>query len=312
MLSVLPAVDGLSVAVLNRQRSPQLFSSRPAGAVRTLVAVGAAIVLMVFDHQSGGLQRMHATLSALVYPLQKAVDVPSEIAGWAREKLATHATLVSENEDLRQRLQQAEAQLQQLAALDQENARLRALMQANTRLPGRLSGAELMAADLDPFRHRVIVDKGAGDGVFEGQTVLDSSGIVGQVTRVEPWVSEVTLISDPGQAIQVEINRTGLRTLAVGSAELDQLSLPYLTNNADVKPGDLLVSSGLGGRYPAGYPVGAVTRFERNPAENFATAAASTSADLIHGRVVLLYWPPPPAEHASKPAATVAAPRKKP
>jgi len=300
------------MSILGRQRSPQLFSSRPAGAVRTLAAIAACVLLMVYDHRSGGLQHMHAALSTLVYPLQKTVDVPSEIAGWTREKLATHSALVDENAGLNRRLQEAQVQLQQLAALDQENARLRQLMQANVRLPGRMSGAELQAADLDPFRHRVIIDKGTSDGVFEGQTVLDSAGIVGQVTRVEPWVSEVTFVSDPGQAIQVEVNRTGLRTLAVGTAELEQLSLPYLTNNADVKVGDLLVSSGLGGRYPPGYPVGVVTRFERNPAEPFATAAAGTVADLSHGRNVLLYWPPPPPERASKPAASVPASRKKP
>jgi rod shape-determining protein MreC len=117
------------------------------------------------------------------------------------------------------------------------------------------------------------------------------------VTRAVLVASEVTLVSDPSQAIQVEVNRTGLRTLAEGSADLTQLSLPYVTNNADIKQGDLLVSSGLGGHYPQGYPVGVVTQFDRDPAEPFAHVAARTAADLNHGHEVLLYWPaaPPPA-----------------
>ena len=281
------------MAVLRRQRSPQLFSSRPAGAVRTLLLIIASITLMAYDRQHDHLESMHAALSSLVYPLQWAVNAPHALADWTGDKLATHAELTRENADLKSRLQDAEVRLQQLAALELENNRLRVLMQANTRVEGRISVAQIIAADMDPFRHVVTINKGEIDAVYVGQVVLDANGIVGQVTRTAPYSAEVTLISDPTQAIQVEVNRTGLRTLAVGSASLEELSLPYLTNNADVKPGDLLVSSGLSGRYPAGYPVGTVQTFQRNPAAPFASVDAQTAADLTHGHHVLLYWPPP-------------------
>lgn len=304
------------MAVLRRQRTPQLFSSRPAGALRTLFLISLSIVLMVYDHQTGRLKQMHAALATVVYPVQVIVDAPHSLLHWAGEKLATHITLVNENAELKGRLLQADAALQQFAALQQENQRLRELMQATEHVSGRVTVAVIVSAALDPFRHMVVIDKGTQDGVSEGQTVLDAYGIVGQVTRAEPLASEVTLISDPGQAIQVEVNRTGLRTLAVGSADLSQLTLPYVTNAADVKEGDLVVSSGLGGRYPAGYPVGVISHFERNPAEPFAHVSARTAADLSHGHEVLLYWPdqaPPQTELAPKaaPTAKPAKPGKK-
>ncbi|HEV2109756.1 MAG TPA: rod shape-determining protein MreC [Gammaproteobacteria bacterium] len=301
------------MAVLRRRRSPQLFSSKPAGALRTLLLIAVSIMLMVYDHRSGGLRRMHAALSTVVYPVQAMVNVPHALLLWAGDKIRTHVALVDDNSALRNRVQIADTQLQQLAALEQENTRLRALLQATARVPGRISVAELIAADLDPFRHLVVIDKGTGDGVYAGQTVLDESGIVGQVSRADPLDSEITLITDPSQAIQVVVNRTGLRTLAVGSADLEQLSLPYITNDSDIKVGDLLVSSGLGGHYPVGYPVGTVTKFERNPTEPFATVTASTAADLSHGREVLLYWPPAPLPEVTlskKEAAPAVAPKK--
>ena len=307
------------MAVLRRQRSPQLFSSRPAGALRTLLLIAASVLLMVYDRQSGRLQQMHAALSTIVWPVQAVVNAPHAMLLWAEDKLATHAALVNENDALKNDLKLSAAQLQEYAALEQENMRLRALLQATSRVSGRISVAQLLAEDLDPFRHMVVIDKGSQDGVYAGQTVLDENGVVGQVTRADPLTSEVTLISDPSQAIQVEVNRTGLRTLAVGGADLEQLSLPYLTNAADVKEGDLLVTSGLGGHYPPGYPVAMVTRFERDPAEPFARVAARTAADLSHGHSVLLYWPPAPLSEVSvskKPAPPPPPPksgrRKKP
>lgn len=296
------------MAVFRRQRSPQLFSSRPAGALRTLLFICLSIMMMVYDHQTGRLRKIHAALATLVYPVQLVVDAPHALLTWAGDKLATHSALVTENAQLKSQLLQANVNLQTLASLEQENQRLRNLMQATAQMGGRVSVALILSADLDPFRHVMVIDKGTHEGVYEGQTVLDAYGIVGQVTRADPLASEVTLVSDPGQAIQVEVNRTGLRTLAVGTADLTQLSLPYVTNNADVKQGDLLVSSGLGAHYPQGYPVGVVTQFDRDPAEPFAHVGARTAADLNHGHEVLLYWPaqaPPAAQLPPKPAPAV-------
>lgn len=290
-----------------RERTPLLFSSHPAGALRTLLLVIACIALMFYDHQRGRLEQVHAALSALVYPVQAAVNVPYALAGWAREKLATHMSLVHENTELHQQTLAQAVALQRLTSLEQENARLRALMGASSVVPGRVVVAEILSVDLDPFRHRVVINKGSRDGVFDGQTLMDAHGIVGQVLRADPFSSEAAFITDPSQAIQVEIGRTGLRTLVVGSADVNTLSLPYLPNNADVQVGDELVSSGLGGRYPKGYPVGVVNQVTRDPAEAFATVTARPAADLTHGHNVLLYFPvekpapvPKPEVHAKQ------------
>lgn len=276
---------------VGRQHAPSLFSSNPAGTLRTLLLVIACIALMFYDHQRGRLEHVHAALAALVYPVQAAVDAPYALAGWAREKLATHVALVNENSGLRQQELTQAVQLQRLASLEQENERLRSLMGASKEVPGRVVVAEMLGVDLDPFRHRVVINKGSADGVFDGQTLLDAQGIVGQIIRTDPISSEAAFITDPSQAIQVEIGRTGLRTLAVGTADVNTLSLPFLANNADVKVGDTLVSSGLGGRYPKGYPVGIIKSMQRDPAESFAIVTAQPSADLNHGHTVLLYFP---------------------
>jgi rod shape-determining protein MreC len=279
------------------RRSPRLFTRNPAGALRTLLLIVACIVLMFYDHQRGHLEKVHAALSTLVYPIQAAVNAPYALAGWAGEKLATHTSLVRENSAMQQQLLIDAAQLQRLTALQQENARLRDLLNAGTRVDGHVMAAMLLAVDMDPFRHIITVDKGTQAGVFVGQTLLDAHGIIGQIIRTDPLSSEAALITDPNQAIPVQINRNGLRTLALGTADADMLSLPYLANNADVQVGDLLVTSGLGGRYPAGYPVALVTRVQRNPAEPFATVSARPVAELDRGHAILLFFPsvaPPP------------------
>ena len=284
------------------QRSPRLFTRNPAGSLRTLLLIAACIVLMFYDHQRGHLAKVHAALSTVVYPIQEAVNAPYVLANWAGEQLAAHSTLVRENAAMQRRLLADSAQLQQLAALEQENTRLRALLQAGARVNGQVMAATLLAVDMDAFRHVITIDKGTRAGVFDGQTLLDAHGIIGQIIRTDPWSSEAALITDPNQAIPVQINRTGLRTLAIGTADVNKLSLPYLANNADVQVGDLLVTSGLGGRYPPGYPVAIVTRVQHDPAQPFANVSAKPVAELDRGHTVLLFFPsvaprsPPPSK----------------
>lgn len=257
---------------------------------------------MAYDHERGHLEKVHAVLSTVVYPLQLAVNAPYAVAGWATDTLDTHASLVRKNAELRQLVLLDSMRLQKFAALEQANKHLRSLLQASARVTGRVVMARLLATDMDPFRHRVVIDQGAHDGVQPGQVVLGAHGVIGQVIRVGPFSSEAAMITDPSQAIQVQINRTGLRTLAIGTGDADVLSLPYLANNTDVKAGDLLVTSGLAGRYPPGYPVATVTAIHRDPANPFASVTARPLAHLDHGHEVLLYFPARPRPKVSVPS----------
>jgi rod shape-determining protein MreC len=168
-----------------------------------------------------------------------------------------------------------------------------------------------MDVDLDAFRERVLVDKGASQGVFVGQSVLDSGGVFGQVARIEQYTSEVILISDPAHAIPVQINRTGLRTVAVGTGDTSRLKLPYLPTSADVQVGDLLVTSGLGGGFPVGYPVGTVARVRRDPAQSLAEVDIRPAAALDRSRELMFVWlkpsPVPTEADAAKGSPSTAA-----
>jgi rod shape-determining protein MreC len=150
--------------------------------------------------------------------------------------------------------------------------------------------AEILSVDLDPYRHRIALNRGAHDDVFVGQALLDADGVVGQVTRVDPIGAEAILISDPSHATPVELNRNGLRTVAIGTGDVSRMDLPFLPNSADIRVGDLLVSSGLGEAFPAGYPVARVTRVQRRPGDPFARVEAEPTAALNREREVLLVW----------------------
>jgi rod shape-determining protein MreC len=167
--------------------------------------------------------------------------------------------------------------------------------------------ASILNVDLDPFRHRVLVDKGAREGVFKGQAVLDAEGIFGQVAQVHAETAEVILITDAEHAIPVQSNRSGLRTIAVGTGDSGRLSLPFVTGESDLKAGDLLISTGIGGVFPRGYPVAEVTRVDRTPAATFALVDARPTARLDRNREVLLVWFTPPVAPAEPAADTAAA-----
>ncbi|NIM31733.1 MAG: rod shape-determining protein MreC, partial [Pseudomonas stutzeri] len=161
-----------------------------------------------------------------------------------------------------------------------ENARLRALLDSTEKVGDRVLIAEILSVDMDPFRHRILVNKGSADGVYVGQALIDAEGVVGQVTRDQVFSAEAILITDIDHALPVELVRNRLRTIAVGTGDLARLSLPYLPRNGDVREGDLLVTSGLGGTFPAGYPVGSVSQVRSDSGQPFLEVSAEPTAAL--------------------------------
>jgi len=275
--------------------------------MRLFLLAVLSISLMILDHRQGHLDRIRDVLSYAVYPVRAAVDLPFSISSWLGRNLRERAALIDENEQLHREQLENSARLQRLAALESENKRLRELMQSSARVENRVLVAEIMAVDLDPYRQKIIINKGERDEVFTGQALLDASGIVGQVTRTDSLSAEALLISDASHALPVEVNRNGLRSIAVGTGDISSLSLPFLPNNADIRAGDLLVSSGLGGTFPRGYPVAVVQSVARDLGEPFARVLAQPSAALGSIREVLLVFQSDSAqenESAEQPADT--------
>jgi len=280
-----------------------------------------SLVIMFMDHRQHHLETIRSGLSILIYPLQYAVNIPSHVTQWADTSLSLHSSLVEENRALKAQLFEQQTRMLTFAALENENQRLRELLQSANRSWERVQIAELLAVDLDPFRRQMLLNKGSSDGIFEGQPLLDAHGVMGQVIRVNTFNSTAVLLTDPSHAIPVQVNRNGLRAIALGTGTADELDIPHIPNNTDIEVGDLLVSSGLGQRFPADYPVAEVVAVVRDPREPFARITARPTAHLEQAREVLLVWPqehgetPPaqpvatvPSARASKPAPAVSAP----
>jgi rod shape-determining protein MreC len=254
------------------------------------VAVIASIALLVTEHRSTQLNTLRMSLSYLVDPLKYIVDMPSAIINRASESLGSYASLVSENASLRDEQLVRQTQLLKLDALEKENVRLRALLENSFKLGEQVLIAELLSINTAPYEHILVVNKGTNFGVHEQQPVLDANGVVGQVFRALPLTSEIMLITDPNHAIPVQINRNGLLTIAVGSGQLNQLNLPFLPSNADIRPGDLLITSGLGGTFPQGYPVAVVDEFTSQPNKPFANITATPKSLLDRNRELMIVW----------------------
>ncbi len=301
------------VAFRNAESRP-ILGRGPSPGLRFFFFALVSIGLMWLDQRQGYLEAARRALSMATYPVQVAVNSPTAFWDWLHEVFATRERLQKENAQLSVRLRDADFRLMRLADLEQENLRLRGLRDATSRVAQRFVVAEILRVDLNPFRHRVIVNKGTRDGAFKGQPLLDATGIFGQITRAGTFSSEAILITDAEHAIPVQVNRNGLRTIAVGTGDLDlrRLSLPFLPTNADIKVGDLLVSSGLGGVFPPGYPVATVTKVDKGSAQTLAAISAEPAARLDRDREVLLIWtdeppidvdvaPTEPAAQGSKP-----------
>lgn len=262
----------------------------PALGTRLFLLLACSILLMVLDSREDYLQYIHSKLNVVVYPIQAAVDLPFSLADWISTSLASRRRLMAENQDLRRRQLRSDASVQKMIAIEAENARLRALMDTAALMADRTMVTEIMAIDLNPYRRLLTINKGSSAGAYRGQAVVDAFGIVGQISDLGPLSSQVLLISDPEHAVPVEVNRNGLRTIAVGTGDAQTLNLPFLPNNADIKLGDLLVTSGLGGVFPAGYPVAEVNNIEIDPSRPFAHVEATPAAELDKVRELLLIW----------------------
>lgn len=257
----------------------------------------AAIFIMAADHRHaiGGARSL---LSVAVYPLQLLTDTPIRLAESVGQSFSSYSELLRENQRLREEIAFLKTRQLKYAALEQENIRLRNLLDAANKLERQMLVAALLAIRLDPYQHVVLINKGTQAGVNEGQTVLDENGVAGQVLRASPLTSEVILITDPNHAIPIQVNRNGLLTIAMGGGQINQLILPYLPNNADIQVGDLLVTSGLGGVFPPGYPVATVTKVEPQSGRPFSMVTATPLAKLDRSRELLIT-----ARHDIDPAA---------
>jgi rod shape-determining protein MreC len=253
-----------------------------------------AVVLMAMDHRGKYVPRLRSVAEYAVEPVYHVIDWPVNAARSLYGQFEGRRSLRTENERLEKALLRQRAALQRMESLERENERLRALFQGAESQPYEYRFAELLQVDLDPFSHRVMIDRGSEDGVQPGQAVIDGAGVMGQVEDVHLHDSSVRLISDPNHALPVQISRTGLRTVAFGLGDTGRMSLPNVPREADVREGDLVVTSGLGERFPGGYPVARVTSIDRGPGRSFARVEARPLAALDRGREVLLISTPRP------------------
>lgn len=280
---------------------PTLFRDTLSVGAKLVIFAAASAALMAADHR-GRLEAPRIAISSLAHPLHFAASLPVSWFHRASAALAAREQLLEENERLRRERLLLNARAQRFAALQEENRRLKNLLESSTEiLEGQVLMAELVQVNLQPFRQQIIINKGRRDEVFKGQPVVDADGVMGQVTQVGLFSSTVLLLTDPAHSIPVQIDRNGLRSIAVGTGRGNALLLDYLPANADVKEGDLIVSSGLGGRFPPGYPVGSVTQVAHALGEPFSEVSVAPRAKFGRSREVLLLWPD--AERRGQPAA---------
>lgn len=247
---------------------------------------------MVLDHRQHYLAPARSALSTLVAPLQYAINAPIKLTENISTSLTTRQRLLAENSALRAQQLFLQAKLQKLIALEDENRQLRALLQSSLKTQNeQITVAQLLAVNTDPLTSELIIDKGTKSGVYEGQPVLDASGIMGQIIQTAPLTSRIMLITDLRSAVPVQDTHTGVRGLVVGQGSLEKLKLTDIPETVTLHVGDLLETSGLGGHYPAGYPVGVITAIHYKSGEQFTSIDVVPSAQIDRSQNVLLIWP---------------------
>ena len=258
--------------------------------LRFALLVCLSVALMIVDFRSQYAHYIRSTLALAVTPLQVVATLPQEVAERFNIWFVSSERLRGEHEELKAEYVQLRAKLQKLQALERENANLRHLLDAAKKVPDRVLMAELIEVSLDPYTHKILVDKGLNDGAHIGQPVFDPRGVMGQITQVMPFTSAVTLITDPSHALPVQVQRNGIRAVAFGTGDADRVRISYLSPNADIRVNDVLLSSGLGGRFPTGYPVARVIAVKSDPGEAFLSIEAVPVAQINRASQVLLVW----------------------
>ncbi len=244
---------------------------------------------MFVDSRFDYLDRVRYSLGFLTAPVYWVADIPTRVSYWIDDVFVSHGDLIEENERLREELLFAQRELQLVAGLATENSRLRALQEASAAVSGNILTAEIINISSDPGSRRVLINRGEQHGVELGQALLDAHGLMGQVVEVLPFTSWVMLITDSRHGTPVQVNRSGERAIARGSrGEIPELELEYVPDTSDIVVGDLLVSSGLGQRFPKDYPVAQVTSVVHDRGQPFATIKARPLAQMDRTRHVML------------------------
>lgn len=272
-----------------------LFLRGPSVSLRAIILVGLSIVLMIADHRWNHLESMRGVIeSYVVHPLRYVINLPVDFFHWSSESFSFHNELLEENQRLKDQQLRSQVSLQKLSILEKENERLRKMLSAQPKVGEKVLIAELLSIDMDPYKQQVVLNKGVQDQVYLGQPVIDAWGAMGQIVHIGEYSSTAMLITDPSHAIPVQVNRNGLRSTVFGNGQTDSLELRYIPHNADIEIGDLIITSGLGGRFPPNYPVGRITEIERPAGETFANVVARPVAHIDRSREVLLVWHNPP------------------
>ncbi|PCK09511.1 MAG: rod shape-determining protein MreC [Alteromonadaceae bacterium] len=272
-----------------------LFTKGPSPIVRITVLVLVSVTISLAYALTDWLSPLKKRAIEIAEPFYRISDIPDSISGWLDDRFMSGESLAQENKALRTEVLVLKRELLLNASLAAENIRLRRLLNSANTLDDRVLIAELIGVSPDPSVHQVIVNRGSEDGVYKGQALLDAQGLMGQVVEVGKTSSKVLLITDIMHELPVQINRNGVRLIAAGMGDLYRLRLPHVANTMDVVVGDMLVSSGLGQRFPVGYPVAEVTQVTVDPAKRFATVTARPMAEMNRSRHVLLVFDRPPS-----------------
>jgi len=266
-------------------------SSQSPSFARFFALALLCVAIMFADARTTILRPVRLALGALVTPIQLAADVPAAVGNLINTWLESEESVKSAYKEVTDENARLRFRLQRMQAVEKENNDLRRILSAPQRGgDSRMLVGQLLSVSLDPYKQTILVNRGAADGLYVGQPVFDPDGLLGEVSEVMPFTSAVILITDPSHALPVEVTRNGLRAIALGTGQSDRLQVVYLTPNDDIQKGDRLVTSGLGGRFPAGYPVGRVTEVVQDAGEPFLNVTASPIAQIGHNKHVLLVW----------------------